>query len=142
MTREEVKEKLHRYRDAAEQLDVARRNLEAAENVLTGISIDYSTERVTASTTSFDRIGDHVDQLAELRQIFAEKKQAAAALILEAVTLVNLCTTAIGYDILSRRYIQGETWDEITEAMHYSFAHVYRIHAEAIDEIAEQYESK
>ena len=110
MTREEVKAKLHRYRDAVEQLEVARRNLEAAENILTGVSIDYSQERVTSSAISFDRIGDQVDELSELRRIFNEKKKAATSLILEAVSLVNLCTTAIGYDVISRRYISGQSW--------------------------------
>lgn len=140
MTREEVKAKLHRYRDAVEQLEVARRNLEAAENILTGVSIDYSQERVTRSTVSFDRIGDQVDELSELRRIFNEKKKAATSLILEAVSLVNLCTTAIGYDVISRRYISGQSWQEITDAMHYSFSYIFKIHADAIDEIARRYD--
>lgn len=135
MTREEVKRHLHEYQSAIENLDTARRNLEAVENQLTGISIDYSQERVTSSAISFDRIGDQVDQLAELRQTFEERKKRAIDLMIVAVRLINLCQNARGYDLLSRRYLHGKTWDELESEMHYSFRHLLRIHADAIDEI-------
>ena len=100
MTALDVKEKLSRILDAVEGMQIARRNLEKAENLLTGISIDYSNERVTNSQVSFDRIGDQVDQLAELRQIFEEKKKVASERMIEGINLLDLCTSARGYEVL------------------------------------------
>jgi len=141
LTREEVKQKLSEYLDAVDSLNTARQNLEALENQLTGISIDYSNERVTSSQISFDRIGDQVDQLAALRQAFEERKQCALRLMQGAVRLVNLCQTAQRYNVLCRRYIRGESWDDIVTQLHYSYSHVLRLHAEGIDEIADRTEN-
>ena len=137
MTVQDVKERRYRFRDAAEQLKTAQNNLEQMENLLTGVSIDYSTERVSSSPISFDRFGDQMDPLNELRIIFEEKKKEATERMYEATQLINLCTSARGYEILSRRYIQGETLDDIAEAMHYSLRQLYRIHADALIEIAD-----
>ena len=136
MTALDVKEKLSRILDAVEGMQIARRNLEKAENLLTGISIDYSNERVTNSQVSFDRIGDQVDQLAELRQIFEEKKKVASERMIEGINLLELCTSARGYEVLSRRYIHGEAWEKIEDEMHYSERQLMRIQKEALDEIA------
>jgi len=141
LTREEVKQKLSEYLDAVDSLNTARQNLEALENQLTGISIDYSNERVTSSQISFDRIGDQVDQLAALRDEFERRKQHALDLMHGAVQLVNLCQTALRYELISRRYIRGESWEEIMSAMHYSYSQIFKIHADCIDEIARRSES-
>ena len=137
MTALDVKEKLARILDAVDGMKVAQRNLEQAENLLTGISVDYSVERVTASQVSFDRIGDQVDQLARLRQEFAEKRQEATDRMIEGLRMLNLCKSARSYEILSRRYIHGEAWEKIEEEMHYSERQLMRIQAGALDEIAE-----
>ena len=137
MTALDVKEKLARILDAVDGMKVAQRNLEQAENLLTGISVDYSVERVTASQVSFDRIGDQVDQLARLRQEFAEKRQEATDRMIEGLRMLNLCKSARSYEILSRRYIHGEPWEKIEDEMHYSERQLMRIQAAALDEIAE-----
>ena len=137
MTALDVKEKLSRILDAVNGMKVAQRNLEQAENLLTGISIDYSQERVSSSQVSFDRIGDQVDQLARLRQEFAEKRQEATDRMIEGLRMLNLCKSARSYEILSRRYIQGEPWEKIEEEMHYSKRQLLRIQADALDEIAD-----
>lgn len=136
MTALDVKEKLARILDASDALRIAQRNLEQAENLLTGISIDYSVERVTASQVSFDRIGDQVDQLAQLRTDYMEKRRDAAEQMAEGLALLNYCRSTRGYEVLSRRYIHGEGWEVIEDEMHYSERQLMRIQAEALDEIA------
>lgn len=40
--------------------------------------------------------------------------------------------------LMRYRYIQGLTWEEICAAMHYSWRQVHRIHASALQQLAEK----
>lgn len=141
MTENEVKRRLGAFREAVGQLNTARRNLEELETIAAGAGgIDYAKERVTSSPVTTDRIGERVDELAALREIFAARKAEALEAMKDAAELISLVTTAKGYDLLSRRYIYGETWDEIGFGMRYSFRQLIRIHAQAIEEIRKELE--
>lgn len=133
MTEGQVKAKLNRYQDARERYNSARAKLEETENLITGISIDYSKDRVQASPKSWDRIGDLIDRLTELRKVFRDEAWQAIKEMDETVNFIQKVGDGRLESILVKKYILGETWEKIGSDLGFTERHLFRLQDEAIN---------
>ena len=96
----------------------------------------YFYERVIANAN------DDIDRLqADIRRIDEDIKVRTAErdeafLTLSAVKeAIHRVKDPLRRELLERYYLQGQTWEQVAERMHYSPARIYELRRQAIDEI-------
>lgn len=96
----------------------------------------YFYERVIANAN------DDIDRLqADIRRIDEDIKvrtaeRDEAILTLSAVKeAIHSVKNPLHRELLERYYLQGQTWEQVAEKMHYSPARIYELRRQAIDEI-------
>jgi len=52
-----------------------------------------------------------------------------------AIEVLEQVTNARDYEILRRRYLLGQRWEEIAVEMHYKYQHVCRCHRAAVTKL-------
>ena len=85
---------------------------------------------------------DDIDRLqADIRRIDEDIKVRTAErdeafLTLSAVKeAIHRVKDPLRRELLERYYLQGQTWEQVAEKMHYSPARIYELRRQAIDEI-------
>lgn len=122
---------LRRYRSLCGRVDALSEAIEDAMGraYLTGYAF---REKVRSSPALHDpmaeRVADAVDA-AEL--LYAEREKASKALT-QILNAVNSVPDEGQKEVLTRRYISGQSFAEIAKAMHYGEAQIYVIHGRAL----------
>ena len=137
MTKDEIKELLRGYQRAKSAYLLARMQLEECEVMLLGLGVDYSKERVQ-SMPQADKLGDIMDRLGRLRQIYLDTGVAAGDAMEATQGLVNGVRDPLLKEVLVRRYLVGQTWERIAVEMHYSWQHVHKLHSRALGELCDR----
>lgn len=117
-----------RARDLAERY---KREAEEIETIITSAAIDYTRARVQTSPQG-DRWAEAIDKLINLHEAIAE---ATAEALEEAEKIqrdIDGVRDPVLREILFRRWIQGQTMEEIAEGMHRDLRWIYRLHARAL----------
>lgn len=101
------------------------------KTLATSISVATDGDRVQSSGSK-DRMGNTVARLVDLEretdkliQVYTEKRQVIISQI-DSMEDMNF------YDVLFHRYIEGKTFEAISEDIHYSWRQVMRIHDDAL----------
>lgn len=133
MTTEEVKNFLKGYQRAKERFRQLLERIAELESIITSISVDYSAERVQTSPP------DPSDQIAKLSDMRTEKIEAANEMSkrMDEVCKVIDKVGGVQGEILHRRYIEGQRWEEIAVNMHYNYRTVTKLHGKALLVIAD-----
>lgn len=132
-----AKEYLRRIRDA--ECDLRSAEIEyqrARDDVMNLKAMEYDKDRVSNS-----RIGDLSDAIASLEgyaERIAEQWDKLIALREDAKARIEQIEDGRYRDVLTRRYLQGESWEYIAVGMGYSFRQVTRLHGGALRAIAEK----
>lgn len=126
-----TKEFLSQYRNAEREITAKLEDIERlralAEKATQTLSFapgggQASRENIIARLADMSReIDEDVKRLAEIK----ERVQAAIDTV-EDGTLRTL---------LQYRYICGWKWEKLIVKMHYSYAHIFRLHGEALSEV-------
>ena len=118
-------------------LDAQRRERVLAEEVE---RLRAEAERVTPLLSGMPGGGPNTDKLpAAVGRIIDAQQELEAqincchAIRREVVAAINTVTDDRQHEVLHRRYILGQRWDQIAVEMHYCYKHVRRIHHRAID---------
>ena len=132
-----AKEYLRRIRDAESDLRSAEMDYQRArDDVMNLKAIEYDKDKVSNS-----HIGDLSDAIAALEK-YAErvnvKWDELIAMREEAKTLIEQVEDGRCREVLTRRYLRGESWEYIAVGMGYSFRQVTRLHGGALRAIAEK----
>lgn len=132
MTTTEIKSELNRARDAERAYRLARDKAGAYEQLLTcGKTARYDNDGGT-----HERKGNPVenaycqlaDYNAEADRLFREFTAARK----RTEDLISSVPDPVQREVLTRRYIIGQRWDEIAESMKYSVRHITRLHGIAL----------
>ena len=101
------------------------------KTLATSISVATDADRVQSSGNK-DRMGNVVARLVDIEretdkliQVYTEKRQVIISQI-DSMEDINF------YDVLFHRYIEGKTFEAISDDMHYSWRQVMRIHDDAL----------
>ena len=110
------------------------------KTLATSISVATDGDRVQSSGNK-DRMGNTVARLVDLEretdkliQVYTEKRQVIISQI-DSMEDMNF------YDVLFHRYIEGKTFEAISEDIHYSWRQVMRIHDDALEEFEKKFGS-
>lgn len=136
MTVQEVKAVLNSARDSVRAYRLARDKASAYGQLLMGgKSISYDSDGST-----HERKGNPVenaycclaDYEAETDRLLQEMNTARQ----RAENLIASVPERVHREVLTRRYIIGQRWEDIAECMSYNLRHVYKIHGAALQQMA------
>ncbi len=130
MTNQEKKEYLSQYCVLAKEVERLSEEINRWQSFAEKITLTYSAQ--PKGTNTADKIQTAVEKIDCLMRQMANVMVEQAELrseIYKAVISVNDRTLRL---LLSYRYIDGLTWEQIAVKMNYSYVHVCRLHGEAL----------
>lgn len=127
----QVRAYLWRVRDAERELKLLEQEYEQAKaNILHLKAIQYDADKVSGG-----KIGDLSDAIVVLEG-YAERVNAQwdklVALRNEAGTLIEQIADGRYREVLKRRYIWGESWEQVAVSMGYTYRNVLGLHGKAL----------
>lgn len=131
-----AKEYLWRVRDAARELKrLEQEYAQARADILHLRAIQYDGDKVSGG-----KIGDLSDAIAALEG-YAERMNAQwdalIALREEARARIALLADGRYREVLMRRYLQGESWEQVAVGMGYGYHHIHKIHGRALNKFSQ-----
>ena len=132
MTTTEIKAELNRARIAERAYRLARDKVNAYEQLLTcGKSVRYENDGGTHEQkgnpveNAYCQLADYNTEADRLfREFTAARKRTEE--------LISSVPDPVQREVLTRRYIIGQRWEEIAESMNYSVRHITRLHGIAL----------
>lgn len=76
-----------------------------------------------------------VESIVQARQELDAQINVCGAIRREVVAALEQVTNLRDHEILRRRYILGQRWEEIAVEMHYKYQHVCRCHKDAVTKL-------
>lgn len=76
-----------------------------------------------------------VESIVQARQELDAQVNQCGAIRREVVAALEQVTNPRDHEILRRRYILGQRWEEIAVEMHYKYQHVCRCHKDAVTKL-------
>ena len=138
MTVDEVKAELKRVRTAKKAYRLANDRANDFEQTLTG----GKTVRYGGNGESHEKRGNPVEnaycELISLKDDTEKYRLEYIAAFNRARHLIDLVADPVQREVLDRRYMRGELWEDIAYNMHYSRQHINRLHGWALQAIARQ----
>ena len=138
MTVDEVKTELKRVRTAKKAYRLANDRANDYEQTLTG----GKTARYGGNGESHERRGNPVEraycELISLKDDTEQHRREYIDAFNRARYLIDLVSDPIQREVLDRRYMREELWEDIALHMHYSRRHINRLHGWALQSIARQ----
>lgn len=76
-----------------------------------------------------------VASIVQAQQELQAQINVCGAIRREIVSALNQITNPRDHEILRRRYILGQRWEEIAVEMHYKYQHICRCHRKAVEKL-------
>jgi RNA polymerase sigma factor (sigma-70 family) len=131
MTKQELKHKLHSYRDLLAEYDQIKDELAKVEAFMEaprGSNLDGMPRGGSSGDPIVNVVAHHI----ALQERYRTQLHRLAAAQAEIENLIDGLEP--GERRLMRcRYIDGMTWEEVCVAMNYSWRQIHRIHAKALE---------
>ena len=109
---------------AAEKENLLSGSLGAVK--ITGMPKGYKLSNPTSDTAA---------QIAEITDELDRKLREYIFLRSEIETAIGNLAEPRDRELMRRRYIEGQSWEEIAVAMSYTFRHIIRLHGEVLQKI-------
>ena len=127
----QVRAYLWRVRDAERELKLLEQEYEQAKaDILHLKAIQYDADKITGG-----KIGDLSDAIAALEK-YAERVNAKwdelIAMREEAKERIGEITEGRYREVLYRRYLQGQSWEQMAVEMFYDYHHIHKLHKYAL----------
>ena len=118
-----------------------QKDREALEDVTTKLELskpDYKQPAGNARSHKLDRVGHTVEAREKYLEAIKKSKEDALSALVEASKLLSLVEDVKAYSVLSARYIQGKSYEEISDFMNYSSQQIYRFRKKGLQEIEDK----
>ena len=136
MTTTEVKAELNRVRIAERAYRLAKDKAEAYSQML----MSGKTVRYESDGSVHERDGNAVEraycQIAEYNAETDKLLDEYNVVRRQAERLISSISDAAQREVLSRRYLMGQQWEEIAGSMNYSVRHITRLHGLALQNMS------
>lgn len=123
----QIKEIRHRIRILDEQIQQLRADAESV-----GISIDGMPHAQGGKNTKWESL---VIQLADCEHELQTEMSTLWSKTMQANVYIGRIESTQYQDILIRRYLKDQRWEQISYEMHISWQHSFRIHSRALTEL-------
>ena len=126
---------LRRYIALCGRIDALTLAIDAALQRATNTQITLKEIKVLSSPAEHDPMAKDVAIAVDASEVLYQKKAEAEAALREILAAVDSVKDERQKELLTRRYISGQNFDEIMKGMHYEKTQVFVIHGRALVEI-------
>ncbi len=133
------KEFLSRYRDLGRSMESKKEQILELRREAVSLSQAILGDRVQTSRTS-DRVAKAVSAIADLIADIERSIEKRCAAMKEIEEVIDSLPDGLQQEVLRRRYLLGQSFDQIAEKLTYSRMQINRIHGKALEEIKKQWE--
>ena len=132
MTTTEIKTELNRAKEAKRAYKLAKDKADDYEHLLIG----GKSVRYDSDGSKSERKGNSVEnaycQLADYKAEADKLLKEMSSAREHTERLIDTVANPVQREVLTRRYIIGQRWEDIAESMNYSRQHVTRLHGYAL----------
>lgn len=132
MTTTEIKTELNRAKEAKRAYKLAKDKADDYEHLLIG----GKPVRYDSDGSKSERKGNPIEnaycQLADYKAEADKLLKEMSSAREHTERLINTVANPVQREVLTRRYIIGQRWEDIAESMNYSRQHVTRLHGYAL----------
>jgi len=126
---------LRRYKALSGRVDALQRAIDEALARATNTAVTLKEIKVLSSPAEHDPMARDVCSAVDACEILYQYKAEAETALREILAAIDSLKDERQKELLTRRYITGEGFPEICEAMHYERTQVFVIHGRALIEI-------
>lgn len=126
---------LRRYLSLVGRVDALQRAIREAMERAENISISLKEIKVLSSPAEHDPMARDICTAVDACAILYQEKAEAEKALREILEAIGSLTDERQKEVLTRRYIVGESFRQIMDAMHYQESQTYVIHGRALVEI-------
>lgn len=123
---------LRRYRAICGRVDALQKAIDDAMQRATNTGITLKEIKVLSSPAEHDPMARDICNAVDACEILYQKKSEAEQALREILDAVDSLTDERQKEIVTRRYINGDGFPDICEAMHYEKTQVFVIHGRAL----------
>ena len=123
---------LRRYKSLCGRVDALQRAIDEALARATNTGITLKEVKVLSSPAEHDPMARDVCSAVDACEILYRYKAQAESSLREILTAIDSLEDERQKELLTRRYITGEGFPEICDAMHYERTQVFVIHGRAL----------
>jgi DNA-directed RNA polymerase specialized sigma subunit len=130
---EAAKEYLRQARDGDLEIQFLEEDLEVRRERLYGRSYNFQSQNNSGKGSSgggYIEIG--VQSLIDCEEKYARKIRSINERRAEIEETVSLIEDSRERQILTRRYLHHQEWQEIAKKMNHAVSHIYKLHAQAL----------
>ena len=129
-----AKQYLSQIRRLDIQIGQRREELDRLHSAAQSVSVHAGDAR--HSFGGSDRVGDTAARLCDLEAEINKDVQVLAELRHKIINQIQRLGDTRHVDLLYRRYVNYQSWEEISDSMYYTVRHVQRLHGSALQEFA------
>lgn len=133
---------LRRYKALSGRIDALQRAINEAMARATNTGITLKEIKVLSSPAEHDPMARDVCSAVDACEILYQYKSEAETALREILTAIDSLKDERQKEVLTRRYVSGDGFPEIMNAMHYEKTQVFVIHGRALIEINKWLERK
>ena len=137
MTTKECKDYLKQYRDASRRVAAAEEHREELRAMATRITPNYSSEG-GGTHQSGDKLGAAVARIIDAEAKVAAEIELMIATKKDIENTINAVTDERLHNILYRRYICGNKWEQIAVDMNIEYRWLLRLHGRALQMVIDE----
>ena len=133
---------LRRYKSLCGRVDALQRAIDEALARATNTGITLKEIKVLSSPAEHDPMARDICSAVDACEILYQYKAEAETALREILAAIDSLKDERQKELLTRRYITGEGFPEICEAMHYERTQVFVIHGRALLMITKYLQSR
>ena len=126
----EIKERLVAFRKARRLYEQAKEESEQIATMLTSAAIDYSKVRVQSTPRDFT---ETMARLVDLHAECVKRMEECVQAMEDAKRLIDKVEDPKKRDVLSRRYLRCQNWEDIAEDLAKDYRWIFRLHDKALE---------
>ena len=133
----DAKEYLRGIRQYQRRVDYELARAEQEDDRTRRITQILSADNVQRTAVAEDKTGDAIAALVDWKRALEADAQEVADVCSELLRMLQYVKNPVHHEILFRRYVNGETFEQIADAMGYSIRNIGYRHGDALREFQE-----
>lgn len=129
---------LGRYRAAQVDMQRSERLIRKITALLEVQGMDTTSEKVQTSNND-DRTARLIAELVDARKEFEATRETSIGMLREIARVIGEVEQPLHKQLLEMSYIDGLTWFEISNNLHVTYRHVFRMHRNILEKLEEEY---
>ena len=126
---------LRRYRAICGRVDALQRAIDEAMERATNTGVTLKEIKVLSSPAEHDPMARDICNAVDACDLLYREKAEAGLALREILQVIDSLKDERQKEVVTRRYVNGDAFPEICEAMHYEKTQVFVMHGRALVEV-------